>query len=118
MLGVYAYCRDWHGGQWSREYRIMCRIGERVRFSRIEEYTACLATEGYEKARDVYMRLVESQQGKEGSGYIACACCAYEIVENLSAEGVTYCDDCQALDCCPGNPCESIHDLRHKGADS
>lgn len=25
--GLYWYCVEWHGGQWSEEYRISCQLG-------------------------------------------------------------------------------------------
>ncbi len=24
LVGLYHYCAEWHDGQWSREYRLMC----------------------------------------------------------------------------------------------
>jgi hypothetical protein len=28
LVGAYWYCVDYHGGQWSDEYRLQCAIGE------------------------------------------------------------------------------------------
>jgi len=28
MIGVYWFCCDYHGGQWSPEYRLQCTIGQ------------------------------------------------------------------------------------------
>ena len=28
LVGAYWYCADYHGGQWSDEYRVNCQIGQ------------------------------------------------------------------------------------------
>ena len=30
LAGIYVYCADYHGGQWSRLYRLMSRIRMRL----------------------------------------------------------------------------------------
>lgn len=37
LRGIYWYCADYHDGQWSREYRIMCRIGGRLKARQIHD---------------------------------------------------------------------------------
>lgn len=34
-FALYVFCMDYHSGQWSRLYRIMCRIGANMRDSHI-----------------------------------------------------------------------------------
>lgn len=33
LAGIYVYCADYHSGQGSRLYRLLCRIGRRLRLS-------------------------------------------------------------------------------------
>ena len=30
MAAMYVYCMDYHEGQWSRLYRILCRLGRHI----------------------------------------------------------------------------------------
>lgn len=97
LLAVYHYCAAWHGGQASREYRVLSRVSRVFSPRGTEEYASVLGTEGYEDARALYISLVQSGQGEGESGYIECSCCASSIVaDDAQAErGVTMCDDCK-----------------------
>ncbi len=56
-IGVYHYCADWHGGQWSREYSILSRI-------RYRPSPLCRGIEDEdEEAQEVYRNLVRARQG-------------------------------------------------------
>ena len=60
LLGVYHFCNLYHGGQWSREYRILCRVMKVFRPSHSEEFVSVLLKDGYEVARTVFESLVRS----------------------------------------------------------
>ena len=30
---LYTFCTDYHSGQWSRGYRLLCRLGKRLKLS-------------------------------------------------------------------------------------
>ena len=112
LLGAYHFCSAWHGGQFSREYRVMCRTKLTPRGS--EEYLETLARPDYAHAREVYVALVKDQRKRdpknrrEESGYVSCVCCGHAVVvDDIEAEdGVTMCDECQDHDCDPRAPCE------------
>jgi len=108
LLALYHFCTAWHGGQWSREYRIGCRVSKVFTPARREEYLAVLSESEYSESRDYYLQLVKSTQGEGTSGYATCTCCSHAfMVDDTRAEnGVTMCDDCQENDCRSDSPCE------------
>lgn len=116
LLGVYHFCSAWHGGQFSREYRVMCRTGLVPRGA--EEYLETLARPDYASARDVYVALVKDKRKRyakmrpEESGYVSCVCCGHAVVvDDIEAEdGVTMCDDCTTEDCDPRESCQCGED--------
>jgi hypothetical protein len=64
VLGHYHYYSQWHGGQWSKEYARLCKIGKYFKPSRSEEYFDILEEEEYIDARMVYDNLVAKHQVK------------------------------------------------------
>ena len=113
MLGVFHFCMAWHGGQWSREYRVMCRLFPKIINPRgREEYASVLAMPEYESGRAIYIALVKDmkEHRKRGvtSGYIDCCCCGDPmIVDDTDAEGgVTMCEACLKAECDPHAGCE------------
>lgn len=64
ILGHYHYYSQWHGGQWSKEYERLCRIGRYFKPGLSEEYFEVLEREGYEDAKEVYDNLVTKHKGK------------------------------------------------------
>lgn len=114
LLALHHFCVYWHGGQGSREYRILSRVSRVFTPSRSEEYLECLANPGYETAREYYIQLVTSYLGggKLSSGYITCPCCGHaHVVDHIQAMcHVTMCDECTLHECScdrPGEGCES-----------
>ncbi len=57
LLAVYHYCTLYHGGQFSREYRLLCKVQRLFRPSQSEEYPETLLSEGNEEAFDIFTRL-------------------------------------------------------------
>jgi hypothetical protein len=64
IAGTYVYCMDYHSGQWSREYRIMCKLENQYQLKLSD--SCILAIQGKRKsecfdgAREVYVRLEKS----------------------------------------------------------
>ena len=52
---LYAFCADYHSGQWSRGYRLLCRLGKRLKLSPLWEGYESLE----EDEREIYDELVE-----------------------------------------------------------
>ncbi len=97
LLALHHFCTAWHAGQFSREYRIGCRVSKVFTPSRSEEFIAILAKPDYEQAREYYVALVKSTQGDDGSGYVDCVECGMPVVvDDMRAErSCTACDDCK-----------------------
>ena len=59
LAGVYVYCMDFHGGQWSRLYRLMSRIRITLRDSHIAAIRRGKDDKGneWEESRRVYRHL-------------------------------------------------------------
>lgn len=116
ILGLYHFCNSWHGGQFSREYRIMCRLRFTPRGR--EEYLECLATAENADAREVYLHFarqaLDNAEARRDavrfptSGYTSCVCCGHAVVvDDCQAEsGVTMCDECVEHECDPHDTCE------------
>ena len=115
ILALYHYCTSYHGGQFSREYRILSKLtlsmyhgGYGVRLARSEEYITCLADPDNAEARSIYRALVKAhQKGDMGSGYVDCACCGMPtICDCIEADrGIEMCSDCEEHECDPNEPC-------------
>ena len=63
LAGVYVYCMDYHGGQWSRLYRLMSRIQMRLSDNAIAAIRrGKFDTSGeWEESRKVYRHLKRRQ---------------------------------------------------------
>lgn len=57
LLGVYHYCNLHHTGQFSREYRVLCRVMKVFTPARSEESVDVLLKPGYEESLRVYEAL-------------------------------------------------------------
>jgi len=55
LVGAYWFCTDYHGGQWSDEYRLQCVIGQVFN-------PGMTSLEKESSEQDVYDALVENQQ--------------------------------------------------------
>ena len=59
LRALYWYCADYHSGQWSREYRLMCRIGRKLARRQIRDPFQFPL---HERATRLYAQLVEKYQ--------------------------------------------------------
>lgn len=114
-LAVYHFCVAYHGGQFSREYKLGCILSSRYGFkpSRSEEYASCLAKSENEEARTIYLRLaLAAGKRDETSGYTDCVCCNLPMmVDHCHAEaGITMCETCNEADCDPHVGCSATWD--------
>lgn len=115
LLALYHYCSGYHGGQFSREYRILSKLtmspyhdGYGLRLARSEEHITCLADPENVEARSIYRRLVKAhQKGDMGSGYVNCACCGLPtIADCIEADrDVEVCSACEDAGCVPHEGC-------------
>ena len=64
LLALYHFCNQYHSGQWSRLYRLSCKIGKLIRPAHSEEYSAILESPGYEESRAFYDTLVSNYEAK------------------------------------------------------
>ncbi len=60
LLAVFHFCNGYHSGQWSREYRLLCRVMRVFVPARSEVYLEILDQPGYETAREYYQQLLVS----------------------------------------------------------
>jgi hypothetical protein len=108
MLGLYHFANQWHGGQSTRLYRLLCRVTARWAPARSDEYLRALARPDNAEARETYVGLVTNHtRARDDGGYVDCVCCGHcLIVDHIGAEsGVTMCDECVGADCDPDAPC-------------
>jgi hypothetical protein len=121
LLALYHFCNMWHGGQWSREYALGCKVSRLFRPARSEEYLDCLALPDNVEAREIYVRLARGYhvRPQSDSGYVSCVCCGHAVVvDHIGAEsGVTMCDDCQDAECDPHAPCSCEDEDEDEGED-
>lgn len=60
LAGIYVYAMDHHDGQWSRLYRLMCRIDARLSDTAIRAIRGTIGDDPYNEwadAREVYRSL-------------------------------------------------------------
>ncbi len=57
--GIYVYCMDYHGGQWTRLYRLLSRISRVLKLadSQIKEIRNPLIDSDLDLAQSVYWKL-------------------------------------------------------------
>lgn len=108
-LAVYHFASIYHGGQSSREYRLLSRVSRVFRPSRSEEFVSVLCTPGYEDARAIFVKLVRAS-GVEGSGYHDCRCCGLPTVCDDAEAMVAMCDDCIEHECDPAEHCNACEE--------
>ena len=64
LAAIYVFCANYHSGQWSRLYRLMCRISATLSdnaWEAIQDGTG-RAAEDWEDAREVYLTLVANYE--------------------------------------------------------
>ncbi len=71
-FGLYVFCMDYHSGQWSRLYRIMCKLRVRLSDSAIKaiqgnrhDKTDKRQWDEWQEARTYYRQLKRSKYAKE-----------------------------------------------------
>jgi hypothetical protein len=97
LLALYHFCNLYHGGQFTRLYRLGCKVSEVFTPSHSEEFVSILNKEGYEEARRIFLLLTKNELGRlECSGVYDCSeCgCAAEGLESESA--IILCSECQS----------------------
>ena len=66
LAGIYVYCMDYHNGQWSRLYRLMSRIGLRLKLTDSAIKGIQTGSEEWFEAHTVYNSLCNSQRFLNG----------------------------------------------------
>lgn len=94
LLGLYHFCNLYHSGQWSRLYKLSCKIAKVYKPSFSEEYSTVLSRPGYEEAKDVFRRLVQGETKDYGTGYHECNGCAREVMCENAISAIVLCDSC------------------------
>lgn len=57
LLGLYHYCMNYHTGQSSREYKLLCKVQRSVAFSGSHQLLDCLLDVENQEAGRLYERL-------------------------------------------------------------
>ena len=57
MATLYTFCNDWHGGQWTRLYRLSCRLQKRIQ--RLHDPVDCSDWAIENLDNDLYRQLEE-----------------------------------------------------------
>ena len=61
ISAVYVYCMDYHGGQWSREYALLCRIQRQYKLKLTDSSISGIRDGNnpeWDEAHDIYAGLV------------------------------------------------------------
>lgn len=96
LLALYHFCNLYHDGQFSRLYRLGCKVSQTFTPSREEEYVSILNREGYEEAKYIFLLLTKDALGsKDASGYFDCSECGELTVGMESESAIILCQECK-----------------------
>jgi hypothetical protein len=99
----YAFCTDFHGGQWSPEYARLCRLGRFFKPGRAWVGFKSLSDEG----KAIYSGLVQAMTGKDEE---CCGECGVQMEADIY--GTVRCSMCNNARYCPG-----CHEETDQGCD-
>lgn len=100
-IALHWYCSDYHAGQWTMEYRIMCQTGyspgahERGPGTHARPFYQSLK-QGFIKA-DEMLKAIRRATRVSGYGHCTCRDCMETVMTGGGHSGL--CHDCEANDC-------------------